>query len=44
MLYPMADQLLCQRADDIKARMDALDTLDADTTAYATANATATAF
>jgi hemerythrin-like domain-containing protein len=24
-LYPMADQLLCQRAHDIKARMDALD-------------------
>jgi hemerythrin-like domain-containing protein len=24
-LYPMADQLLCQRASDIKARMEALD-------------------
>lgn len=35
-LYPMADQLLCQRADAINARMDALDMHDADAAVTAT--------
>ena len=41
-LYPMADQLLHQRADDIKARMDALDMRDtgAEAEDHATAHAT----